>query len=753
MPLAPGSRLGPYQIVALLGKGGMGEVWRARHERLGRDVAVKVLAADAVGDADRMRRFELEARSASALNHPSILTVHDFGAEAGVSYLVTELLVGRTLADVLAEGSVPARRALDWTAQAARGLAAAHERGILHRDLKPGNIFVTTEGQVKILDFGLAKLREPLSSATSATDTATPAQTEAGTQIGTAGYMAPEQVRAEAVDERADVFALGCVLFELLSGRKAFRRHSSAESFAATLTEDPSLPSGFDPRLCHLVSRCLARRREDRIPTARRLLEEIDALRESESVSRKPTRKTAVAPDSVAVFPFANESNDPDMEYLSDGVAESLLDALARVPKLRVMARSTVMRFKSRLDQPIEVGRELGVGAVVTGRVKQRGEDVAVSCELVRVSDGARLWGQRYQRPLTDLSAIPDEIAERLAEHLRGKPSASRARKAAPAAPKASPSYQAYLRGRHLWHRFTPDAIRSAMKQYDEAIALDPTNALAWAGLADAWATLGEMKSTAPSEAFPRAKAAALHALELDRRQSEAQVSLGMVRLFWEWDFAGSESAFRSALEVAPGYALAHMWYGFLLTARARHEEAIAEVTRALELDPLSLITLAAAGHAYFFARRYDEAIAYIHRALEIDPDFLPARGDLGRALEHGGRTAEAVLEYERALKLRGGAAAGPSSGLANVLAVGGRAEEARAMLSLLEARRGESYVSAWALAAIHARLGDTPKALDGLERALEERDSALIWLKVHPRFDALRGEPRFQAVLAKLGA
>jgi eukaryotic-like serine/threonine-protein kinase len=754
MPISPGARLGPYEILSPLGAGGMGEVWRARDNRLGREVAIKVLPADAARDPDRVRRFEVEARSASALNHPAILTVHDFGVDAGVAYLVTELLSGRTLREVLVDGPVSTRRALDWAVQIARGLAAAHEKGILHRDLKPENLFVTDDGRVKILDFGIAKLTLPLSTGPEA-NTAVATGTEAGTLLGTVGYMAPEQLRAQPVDERADLFSLGCVLYELLSGRTAFRRESSADTFAATLTETPTLPAGLDPRVEDLLSRCLARDREDRLASARRFVEEIEALREdggrSITTGRKAAPRKTGAPDSVAVLPFVNESADPEIEYLSDGVAESLLDALTRLPKLRVLAQSTVTRFKTRLDQPIEVGRELGVEAVVTGRLRQRDDSVRISCELVRVADGARLWGQRYERPLSDLPAISDEIGARLAEQLRGKAPPRVRKPVSRASSRAGPAYQAYLRGRHLWNRWTPDSIRAAVRQFDEAISLEPTNALAWSGLADAWATLGEAKVMAPAEAFPRSKAAALRALELDPQQPEAHTSLGIVRWFWEWDWAGAESAFRRSVEVAPSYAMAHLWYGYLLSALGRHEEAFPEVRLALELDPLSLIILAGAGGAYFYARRYEEAMAHFRRALDIDPEFMPGHNDLGRALECSGHTAEAIKEYEHAIRLAGASLADASAGVANALAVAGRVNEARAMLAELSQRRAERYVSAWALASIHARLGEKVEALDWLERAFDEHDSTLVWLKVHPRFDALRSEPRFEALLARM--
>jgi len=401
----------------------------------------------------------------------------------------------------------------------------------------------------------------------------------------------------------------------------------------------------------------------------------------------------------VAVLPFVNESADPEIEYLSDGVAESLLDALTRLPKLRVLARSTVMRFKARLDEPIAIGRELGVAAVVTGRLRLRRDEVRVSSELVRVADGARLWGQQYERALSDLPLIRDEIGERLTEHLRGKAAARARRKGASAAAQASPAYQMYLRGRYAFNRLSPDSMRVGIKHYDEAIALEPVNALAWSGLADAWAMLAEMKAVAPAEAFPRARAAALRALELDPQQPEAHVSLGLVRQFWEWDWAGSESAFRRALAIAPSYAMAHCWYGYLLSALGRHEEALSELRLALELDPLSLVTLAATGSASFYARRYEESIAHYRHALDIEPDFPAVRADLARALEYSGRTAEAVQEFERALGMGGTPMTSHSAGLANALALSGRVGEAREMLAALTRRRAESYVSPWALA------------------------------------------------------
>ena len=750
MTLAPGTRLGPYEIVATLGEGGMGEVYRAKDTRLGRDVAVKVLPAAFAEDRERLKRFELEAQAASALNHPNILTIFDVGVESGTSYLVTELLEGRTLREVIASSPASERRAIDWTLQIAHGLAAAHEKGILHRDLKPENVFLTRDDRIKILDFGLAKLTAPDAEARSATSSTTVGRvTEDRVLLGTMGYMAPEQIRGERVDQRADLFAVGCILFELVTGKSAFGRRSAAETIAATLTEAPARVPASSARLERVLARCLAKNRDERVASAARLVGELEVLADLDSDKRPAARRPKTL-DSVAVLPFLNESADPDIAYLSEGIAESLLDALTRLPSVRVLARSTVMRFQSRVDEPIEVGRELGVRAVVTGRLRQRGDDLRITCELVRVEDGVRLWGRQYERPLSDLQTIRDEIGEALTDHLRGKKPSGKPKGSGRRA-QSAPAYQAYLRGRYAWNRWTADSMRASIRHYDEAIALDPTYALAWAGLADAWAGLGQTQAIASAEAFPRSKAAAQRALELDDQLAEAHASLGFVRRFWDWDWSGSEIAFRRALELAPSYSTAHRWYGHLFTGLGRHDEALAEVRLALELDPLSLVIHTSVGDALFYARRYEESMVYYRRALDIDSEFFAAHSDLARSLEYCGRTPEAVEEYERAIRMAGNSIAGPSAGLANVLALAGRREEAREMLTALSRRRSERYVSPWALASIHARLDETDAALTWLERAYDEHDSTLVWLKVHPRFDALRDEPRFKALLGRM--
>ena len=761
--LAPGTLLGPYEILAPLGAGGMGEVYRARDERLGRDVAIKVLPAGFSEGEEHKTRFEREARLLAAVNHPGIAAIYSFeeipsssSSSPSRRVLVMELLEGETLRARLDAGPVPLKEALDLALQAARALSAAHRKGVVHRDLKPENLFVTKDGHLKILDFGLARRDAPagrngLTGAATATR-----HTEPGAVMGTVGYMSPEQVRGEPADARSDLFSLGAVLFEMLAGRRAFRRETAAETLTAILREEPPEISPSSPQIppavAAVVRGCLEKEPGRRIPSAEDLALRLRALVESSggSGSTRTRRKNVI--DSVAVLPFVNEGGDAEQEYLGDGITERLIDTLSQLPKLRVMARSTVFRFKGEGADPLSAGRALDVRAVLTGRLLRSGDTLRVSAELVDVASGFRLWGASVERPARGLLEVEDVIAREICAHLRFKLTAPEKKRVARRHTHDPEAYQSYLRGRFFWNKWTPDGMRAAIRLYEEAIARDPSYALAWGGIADAWSVLGNIKAVPPPEAFPLAKSAALKALELDPNLSEAHASLGFVRRFFDWEWSSAEAEFRSAVRLNPGYATGRRWYGQFLSGMGRHDEAIAEVKHALDLDPLSVIIHTALGDVYFYARRYDEAIAITRKALELDPGFSAGQSDLARALEHAGRVDEAIRAYERAVALAGGSTADPSVGLANAFAAAGRRDEAFAVLDELKRRRGRQYVSPWGLASVCARLGEREAALDWLERAYDERDSTLVWLKVHPRFDALRSEPRFAALVRRMG-
>jgi eukaryotic-like serine/threonine-protein kinase len=734
----------------------MGEVYRARDSRLDRDVAVKVLPQTVAADPDALARFEREAKAVAALSHPNILSIFDFAVHGGISCAVMELLEGETLRGRLDAGPIPERVALDLALQTARGLSAAHRGGVIHRDLKPENLFVTREGHLKILDFGLARRKGPAGPSDltgAATDTR---HTEPGTVMGTVGYMSPEQVRGEPADARSDLFSLGAVLFEMLVGRRAFRRETAAETLTAILREDPpevcaSSPQ-IPPAIAAVIRGCLEKEPGRRLPSAEVLALRLHEVIENSRTSGATRARRKKVIDSVAVLPFVNAGSDAEQNYLSDGITERLIDTLSQLPKLRVMARSTVFRFKGQDVDPLAAGRALDVRAVLTGRLVRAGDTLRVQAELVDVATGFRLWGTQVDRAPRDLLEVEDVIAREICEHLRFKLTAPERKRVSRHHTQDGEAYQSYLKGRFFWNKWTPDGMRAAIKLYEEAIERDPSYALAWCGIADVWGVLGNIKAVPPAEAFPRAKSAALKALEFDPNLSEAHASLGFLRRFFDWEWSSAEREFRSAVRLNPGYSTGRRWYGQFLAGMGRHDEAIAEVRHALDLDPLSVIIHTALGDVLFYARRYDEAIAIYRKALELDPDFSAGQSDLARALEHSGRVDEAIRGYERAIALAGGSTADPSIGLANACAAAGRRDEALAVLEELKRRRDRQYVSPWGLASIYARLGERDAALDWLERAYDEHDSTLVWLKVHPRFDALRSEPRFVALVKRMG-
>jgi eukaryotic-like serine/threonine-protein kinase len=785
MTLSPGTRLGPYEVLAPLGAGGMGEVYRARDTRLGREVAVKVLPAEVGASPERVRRFEQEARAAGALNHPGLLAVHDVGAHEGQPYIVSELLRGATLADGLAEGPLPLRKALDYAIQAAEGLAHAHAQGIVHRDLKPANVFVTREGRVKILDFGLAKLVRPAAEASDDDDTRTsgPATTP-GAVIGTVGYMAPEQVRGLEADQRSDLFALGAILFEMLTGRRAFKGETQADTMYAILREDPlekGTARALPPAVERLLRRCLEKGPEERFQSAgdlafhlRSLSTEVD--RGVERPLSAPAPAAAARPSgwrrglalalaaavlalaalgvrswwpaarvaSIAVLPFENVSGDPGIDYLADGLTETLTHELARIRDLEVRTRRSEQRFRRQRESPAAAGRQLDVEVVVVGTVTRREDQVSISVELVDVARDRQLWGQQYaQRRLTDVMDVQQEIAGRIVERLRG-PSA------AGGPPTRDPvAYDLYLRGRQQWNRFREEGFLKAIDHFGAAIERDPGFALAHTGMADAYSLLAIDSHRPPREVMPRARAAARRALQIDAGLPEAHNSQAVYALFYEWDWPGAARSLERALELRPHYADAHHFRSHHLQAVGRAAESVAAARRALELEPLSPIVSTELGFAHYCARQYDAAVAQYTSTLEVNPQFVFARWLLAQAYAQQGRHAAAMAEIEKGL------AVAPRWSflryeLACAHAAAGRATEARRLVAELE--EGPGYRDPGYAAWVYAQLGDHDAAFARLERALEERSSALVWLQVEPKLDGLRGDPRFAGLVRRMG-
>ncbi len=755
MTLTAGMRLGHYEILSPLGAGGMGEVYRARDSRLDREVAVKVLPERLAGDPTALARFEREAKAVAALSHPNILAIHDFNRDGETHYVVTELLEGASLDERLALGPLPWRTAAEIAMGVAEGLSAAHAKGIIHRDLKPPNLFLTRDGRVKILDFGLAR-REPGPATQSMTHALTQDGTTPGTILGTVGYMSPEQVRGDPLDLRTDLFSLGCVLHEMLTGQRAFRRRTPAETMAAILNGESGELTGsgsaFPQALAQVAGRCLEKNAENRFQSARDLqfaLKQILAGIVESSSGSSGGRRAAI--ESIAVLPFANVSGDPDAEYLSDGIAESIIHSLARLPRLRVMARSTISRFKGREADPQNVGRELGVRAVLAGRVFHRGDSLVVKVELVDGRDGSQIWGENYNRNFSDILTIEQEIAREISEKLRLRLTGEEAQELTRAATKNTEAYRLYLRGRFYLEKRSEDGLRRAIELFQQAINEDPEYALAYAGIAEGYDFLGFYGYRTPAESFPKAKAAASRALEIDPSLPEALAARGVARFYFNRDWAGAEGDFRAAIAASPSYANAHQYLANLLAALGRFDEALSEVARAEEIDPLSLLAKTSRGLCLFYARRCHEAVKGLEAALEMDPTFAPARNVLAWNLAQAGMLERAIEEERRAVDGSGRGMFYLGS-LGHLHAVAGHRIEAEEIRRELEAMRRERYVSAYMLALIEAALGDADRSFELLEEALRNGDWLINLLRVDSRVDPLRSDPRFSDLIRRVG-
>jgi serine/threonine protein kinase/Tfp pilus assembly protein PilF len=752
--LAAGSKLGPYEILGQIGAGGMGEVYRAKDPRLGRDVAIKVLPEALKEDDEALTRFEREARAIAALSHPNILAIHDFGNEGGVSYSVTELLEGETLRMALARGPLASRQAFEIGAAVAEGLSAAHSRGIVHRDVKPDNIFLTSHGAVKILDFGLVRHNDP---AWRGADTASPTVggTTPGIVLGTLGYMSPEQARGDRADARTDIFALGCVLYEMLTGRRAFGGATAAETFAAVLRDEPAALTGASGAVpaeaVSILRHCLEKSPEQRYQTARDLA---FALRELVSGPSRAA-STGVAPegvmDSLAVLPFENAGHDADLEYLSEGIAESLTRAFSRLPGLRVISRSAVARYRGREVDPAQAGRELSVRAVLTGRVLARGGRLSISAELVDAHDNRQIWGQGYQRTLDDIFSLQEQLAAEIAEHLR--PALVAPSPAAPVAahaPKAE-AYQLYLKGRYWWNRRPEDGFLDALDYFQKSIEADPSFALSYSGLADCYITLGSWESgiLPPNEAFLKARTLARKALELDDRSAESHASLGYSIFHYDWDFEQAEQEIQRAIALNPGYAAAHHWYSHLLLPRGRIEKSMTESLAAVAIDPLDFIMNAHLAWHYYFAGDYDQAIEAAAKPIVSSHFWSPFFS--GLAYEQKNMLAEAIDHLEQAVA-RSPDSTYPVAALAHARALAGDTGRASRMLADLRDLSQRRFVPSYDLAIIHLGLGEADEALNLLERAFDERSSWLIHLDVDPRLAPLRDDRRFLDLVGRVG-
>ena len=757
MALATGTRLGTYEIVGPLGSGGMGEVYRAKDLRLGREVAVKVLPTGVASSPDLLARFEHEARTVAALNHPNIVTLYSVEDVDGIRFLTMELVEGQMLSTLAAPGGLPLARLLDLVIPLTEALATAHGRGVVHRDLKPGNVMVTREGRVKVLDFGLAKLV--------AADTAVPvgATTAAslsgeGQILGTTAYMAPEQLKGEAVDARSDLFAMGIIIYELATGRSPFPGGSVAEVSSAILRDTPQplnqIRPDLPPDLQRIVGRCLEKQAQDRTQSALDLGHELRRLQTGESP--EPPGSDRVA--SIAVLPFANRSSIADDEYFSDGLADELLNVLSKIDGLRVIARTSSFQFKDSGDDAATIGRKLNVAALLEGSVRKSANRMRITVQLVRTSDSSQLWSETYDRTLEDIFAVQDDIAQSVVKALRtkllgGKPdteveeqaekaeiaNATRGRGHRPEA------QQLYLLAVHVLDRYTREGTAKAIEHLNQALALDPEFAAAWRQLGRAYASQAAQGWGSAAEGYERARKAMERALSLEPDLAEAHVALGWIRMAHDWDFRGAEASYARALGSEPRNATVLRGAGVLALTLGRNEEAIRLYRRAIEQDPLSSATYNNLGIALRAAGRHQEAEAAYRKALQLASERVGTHSSLALTLLAEGRAeeamAEAMLEPDEAWRLWA---------LAIIHDAKGQIADSDAVLRELTAKYATD--TAHQIAEVHAARGDVDAAFEWLERAYAQRDGGLMDVKTSPYLHSLHGDPRWDAFLEKMG-
>ena len=754
MSLPSGTRLAQYEILEPLGSGGMGEVYRARDLRLDRDVAVKVLPEHLAGEPTMRERFEREMRAVAALTHPCIMAVFELAKVGDLSFAVVELLEGETLRKRLAAGSMQWTEAVAIGADLADALAAAHAKGIVHRDVKPENIVVTRDGRTKLLDFGLARAEADRAE----THPTLSALTSPGLLMGTIGYIAPEQIHGHAATAESDIFATGCVLYECVTGRMPFARSTAGETMAAVLNGEPSSLSDSGVRapveLERVIMHCLAKRPTDRFRSARDLAAALRALTVDSGavsiVSHTPTRTKRPASKSVAVLPFADLTDDGDADHLCDGLTESVINCLSQLPKLRVVPRATVFRFKGRTDDLASVGLALNVRSIVTGRVARRGGKLNVQAELVDVVNDAQLWGDQYLRDGTDLPSLQQDISFQISEGLRLRLTPEEKKRLAKPSTRNSDAYEHYLRGRYYWNKFTADGFRRGVECFERAIELDPKYALAWAGLGDAYGTMGYYGHIPTQDAMAKAGHAAREALKLDAELPEAHVTMALTHIFADWNWAEAEKEFRTAIRLNPRHAQAHAFYGLFSVAAGETEDGIARAVRARELDPLSAVANIGVAWACMFAHRYDAAIEALRLTLDLEPMFRQAQGALCGAHMFAGHNAQAarlLAEYG----YMWGAPVPGTAVLPEVLATQGERAFHCKVLELLEAAGGEAAIPAIGLTIAYALAGRTEEALTRLERIVDERNGQSVFLFVEPALQRLHDEPRFRALLARL--
>lgn len=785
-PSIIGRTISHYRVLEMIGAGGMGVVYRAHDEHLDRDVALKFLPPGALGDDDARKRFRTEALILAKLNHPSIATIHEFVTQDGTEFLVMEFLAGKSLAQERAGEAWPEKQLIVLASQIAQALQEAHERGVIHRDLKPGNVMISPKGLAKVLDFGLAGHCRPVSETTTIDG-----RVEPRFIAGTEPYMAPEQLLGDTMDGRTDVYGLGALMYQLATGQRPFQDEISARLTDAILHKPPapvrSLNDGISAELERIIMKCLEKEPENRYQSAKELDVDLRRMQMPSSsgviVGNAPRRMSnrrkleivalcaivlagaiwlglrhraqvaaahagPIQIQSVAVLPLENLSGDPNQDYFAEGMTEELITQLAQIGELRVISRTSVMPYQGSRKTLSEIAKELNVDAVVEGSVMRSGDRVRIDAKLIEASTDQSLWAKGYDRDLTDVINLQAEVARDIAQEIRVELTPQEQSRLAGSGRVSPEAHDDYLKGRYHWNKDTEAQFREAGKYFQQAIEIDPNYAAGYSGLADYfWAT----NALAPQVAMPKAKENALKALALDDSLSSAHATLADVKFYADWDWPGAEAEYKRAIQLNPSDSEAHRMYSVFLSAMGRSNEALAQMQTAQNLDPVSIFTNSSAGWTYYFARQFDRAIDQCQKTLELEPNDVGAHSCLGYAYMAKKEYAKAVAECKKAADLSTGEplrleALGLAYGLA------GQKDEARRLLAELQAKSETQYVPPYFLATVQVGLGEKERALGLLERGYNERDAYMTWLKVEPALDPLRAEPRFKQLLARLG-
>ncbi|MBI4547884.1 MAG: protein kinase [Ignavibacteriae bacterium] len=782
-----GETISHYKIVEKLGEGGMGVVYKAQDTKLDRLVALKFLPQHLLSDATEKERFIHEAKAASALSHQNITTIHEIDEFNGKMFIAMEYCEGRTLRELIGREELSVTHVVEIAIQICEGLTLAHEKGIIHRDIKSDNIMLNHRNQVKIMDFGIAKLK----GASKLTKT--------GSTLGTTAYMSPEQARGEEVDHRSDIFSFGVVLYELLTCKLPFRGEHQAAIMYSIVNEEPAPIARFNEKvsteLVRIVTKALAKDREERYQHIDDLL--ADLRREKKNLEyAKMTHVSTISGtaevqrvhsriafkygifvavvmlttflvyflflrqeegiDSVAVLPLVNASADPNTEYLTDGITENIINSLSQLPNLRVVPRSTVFRYKGEKVDPEEVGKKLNVRSILTGRVLQRDDYINLQMELIDVVRQSQLWGKQYNRRSTDVLSLQEEIVREISTTLQPRLGGEEKKQLAKTQTADDEAFRLYLRGRYHWNKRSPEHLRKSIQYLEEALSKDPGYAKAYAGLADSYIILGDFNVLPPKETYPKAREAAMKALDLDTEIPEAHTSLAYALMHYDWDWSAVEREFHRAIELSPNSAQAHSWYALYLSLMGRFDEAVTESQQACLLDPFSAVIRTDAGLTLYFARKYDLAINQCREALELDPTFVVANIPLGGAYVQKQMYPEAIKAFQDLILASSLATSKahpvPIAALAHVYALSGRSEDAMNMIELLQEKSKEEYVAPYWMSIAYAGLGNSAEVFRWLQQAYEEKDGSIIFLKAESIFDKWHSNPRFTALLNKLG-